>query len=190
MHMARKAQAFAWTLEQLHRLPDDGNKYELVRGELFVTPAPSPAHEAIASVLSEILTDYVRQQKIGRVFHPRAVVRAQGGEVEPDIVVRPWTERPPARWVLAPLPLLVVEIVSDITRRREYGPKRGFYIDDLAIPVYWIIDGETRTIEVVHNDGTDESVDDSLTWHPLGAAVPLRLDVAAMFTDALGPGNR
>ena len=38
MHMARKLDAFEWTLEELHRLPDDGNKYELVRGEVFVTP--------------------------------------------------------------------------------------------------------------------------------------------------------
>ena len=33
MHMARKLDAFEWTIEELHRLPDDGNKYELVRGE-------------------------------------------------------------------------------------------------------------------------------------------------------------
>ena len=187
MHMARKAEAFAWTLAELHRLPDDGNKYELVRGELFVTPAPSPAHEAIAAVLSEILTDYVRREAVGRVFHPRAVVRAQGGEAEPDIMVRPWSETPPAKWDFAPLPLLVVEIVSGVTGRRDHGPKRGFYVNDLAIPTYWIVDGKARTICVVHHDGTDATVDDSLAWQPVGATTPLTLDVAAMFTEALGP---
>jgi len=87
MHMARKLDAFEWTLEELHRLPDDGNKYELVRGELFVTPAPSLAHERLAVVLSDMLGDYVRRAGIGRVFRPRAVVRFRGSEVEPDVMV-------------------------------------------------------------------------------------------------------
>ncbi|MDB4875265.1 MAG: hypothetical protein JWM41_1711 [Gemmatimonadetes bacterium] len=45
MHMATRTKR--WTLEELHSLPDDGNKYELVDGELFVTPAPTPRHETI-----------------------------------------------------------------------------------------------------------------------------------------------
>ncbi len=39
-----------WTVEDLERLPDDGNKYEVVRGELFVTPAPSVVHETFLMV--------------------------------------------------------------------------------------------------------------------------------------------
>ena len=184
MHMARKAESFVWTLEELDRLPDDGNKYELVRGELFVTPAPSPRHELIAVVLSDILGDYVRHHKIGRVFHPRAVVRAEGSEVEPDVMVRAWTGRVGERWDEAPLPLLVVEIVSGVTRRRDEGPKREFYTD-LGIPEYWIVDREARTIRVIR-PGTDVVASDTVTWHPAGATEPLTLDVAAMFREALG----
>jgi Uma2 family endonuclease len=186
MHMARKAQAFAWTLAELDRLPDDGNRYELVRGELFVTPAPSPAHEAIATVLADILGDYVRKERVGRVFRPRAVVQAHGSQAEPDIMVRPWTGIPPARWNLAPLPLLVVEIVSGITGRRDHGPKRGLYVEDLTIPTYWIVDGAARTIRLVRPGHDDVSTSDFLSWQPTGATAPLHLDVAAVFTEALG----
>ncbi len=42
--MPMATESIQWTLAELHRLPDDGNKYELVRGELFVTPAPTPLH--------------------------------------------------------------------------------------------------------------------------------------------------
>lgn len=56
----------AWTLAELDRLPDDGNKYELVDGELFVTPAPSPAHEQLASVLHAILGSCVRAHRLRR----------------------------------------------------------------------------------------------------------------------------
>src|SRR5438045_5594867 len=66
-----------WTLEELQRLPDDGNKYELVRGELFVTPAPSEDHETIAARLSNILSQYVERHGLGLVFLPRAVFRLQ-----------------------------------------------------------------------------------------------------------------
>jgi len=184
MHMARKAESFVWTLEDLDRLPDDGNRYELVRGELFVTPAPSPPHELIAVVLSDILGDYARHHQIGRVFRPRAVVRAKGSEVEPDVMVRAWTGRAWERWDEAPLPLLVVEIASGVTRRRDEGPKREFYTD-LGIPEYWIVDPEARTIRVVR-PGTDVVTTDIVTWHPAGATEPLTLDVAAVFREALG----
>lgn len=44
-----------WTLEELHSLPDDGNKYELVHGELFVTPPPTNEHESVVSALHSLL---------------------------------------------------------------------------------------------------------------------------------------
>lgn len=185
MHMARKVEPFGWTLEDLDRLPDDGNRYELVRGELFVTPAPSPAHEAIAAVLSDVVGDYVRQQRIGRVFRPRAVVRMHGNEVEPDIMVRPSTDRVPARWEEAPLPLLVVEILSGITRRRDHGAKRTLYVD-VGVPEYWIVDGTARTILVIRRGADDLVTSDVLVWTPAGATDPFTLDVPALFREALG----
>ncbi len=51
MHVATKTKV--WTLEEVHSLPDDGNKYELVRGELFVTPPPGGTHETILARLLE-----------------------------------------------------------------------------------------------------------------------------------------
>lgn len=56
--MQMAAQAGAWTLQQLHALPDDGNKYELVDGELFVTPAPTNRHEQILARLTRILSPF------------------------------------------------------------------------------------------------------------------------------------
>src|SRR5262245_56994806 len=53
--MAVSIHARKWTLRELHRLPEDSNKYELVRGELFVTPPPTDEHETIAAKLTMIL---------------------------------------------------------------------------------------------------------------------------------------
>src|SRR3954471_23794039 len=65
--MGVSTETTPWTLEELHRLPDDGNKYELVYGELFVTPAPSPSHEELIAILVHRLVGYVERWNLGRV---------------------------------------------------------------------------------------------------------------------------
>lgn len=175
----------AWTLQELHRLPDDGNKYELVRGELFVTPPPSVRHESLLAVLSARLTGYVTAHRIGRVYHPRSVVRAQESELEPDLMVRPLMEPQPQRWEELPLPILVVEVLSGTTRRRDHLQKRDFYMD-AGIPEYWIVDGEHRAIRVVRPATHDSVARDVLTWAPEGTREPLVIDLRAYFAEALG----
>jgi len=176
----------AWTLAELDRLPDDGNKYELVDGELFVTPAPSPGHEALASELNWILLPYLQTQNLGRLVFPRSVVRQQGSEVEPDMMVRPATPTLPQTWAEMPTPLLVVEILSRTTRRRDHEQKRAFYLR-LGVAEYWIIDRFERTIRVITQNADDVVCDTELVWCPSGATEPFHMDVTAYFSAALGP---
>ena len=76
MHMA--TQVKRWTLEELHSLPDDGNKYELIHGELFVTPPPNDDHETILARLTRILDRYVEANGLGQVYRPSRGVPIQG----------------------------------------------------------------------------------------------------------------
>jgi Uma2 family endonuclease len=177
----------AWTLEQLHRLPDDGNRYELIHGELFVTPAPSDGHQAIATVLNRILVPYVTKHRLGYVVHPRSIVRVGGSEVEPDLMVRPGPLAQPDGWDAAPLPILVVEILSGVTVRRDRMQKRAFYLE-IGVPEYWIVDRRDRTVRVVRPDRDDEVCTGSLTWQPASAADSLVIDVAELYREALGDG--
>ena len=183
--MLMAAKTAAWTLAELQRLPDDGNKYELVHGELFVTPAPSPPHESLASVLRMILEPYVRAQQLGRIWVPRAVVRIRGSEVEPDLMVRPDTGRVPRKWEDAPVPTLVAEILSGTTRRRDHEQKRAFYLES-GVAEYWIVDGKSRNIRMIRPDEADVVTDTSLVWNPVGATQPLVIDVRTYFRNALG----
>ena len=178
------AQTPKWTLRELHRLPDDGNKYELVRGELFVTPAPSREHEELAARLARTLDVYAAKHRLGLVYRPRAIIRIGESEVEPDLMVRPASPGPPSGWEDAPLPWLVVEILSDTTRRRDLREKRALYLDT-GIPEYWIVDGEARRVRVVRPNAGDQDYDSSLTWHPAGAAEPLVIDLPRFFRQAL-----
>src|SRR5688572_20517627 len=154
-----------WTLAELHRLPDDGNKYELVRGELFVTPPPTNEHETILALLTRILDRYVEANALGLVYRAKAVVRFEGSEVEPDLMVRQGGGRLGNNWEKAPMPILLVEVLSPSTRRRDFNQKRSFYAD-LDIPDYWVVDPESRVVHVFRPGNESLVVSDALQWHP------------------------
>jgi Uma2 family endonuclease len=183
MHMA--TDTTPWTLEQLHRLPDDGNKYELVRGELFVTPAPSEDHETILAYLTRAIDDYVARHSLGVVYRARAVMRFDGSEVEPDLMVRQPRRKPAKDWEDAPVPLLIVEVLSGSTRRRDRAQKRELYLD-AGVGEYWIVDPERRCVHVIARGVSDRVVTDVIRWNPPGADEPLDVSVAALFRDDPG----
>jgi Uma2 family endonuclease len=175
MHVATKTKV--WTLEELHSLPDDGNKYELIRGELFVTPPPTDDHETILARLSRIVDRYVEANDLGLVYHPRSVVRFEGSEVEPDLMVRRPSPRIKDAWERAPRPILIVEVFSPTTRRRDQGQKKKLYLD-VGIDEYWMVDPERRSLTIVRPGHEDLTVTDVVEWNPAGARQPLALGLA------------
>lgn len=75
----------AWTIERLDQLPEDGNRYEVLDGELLVTPPPSEAHESIVAWLDRHIGPFVYANGLGWVYHPRSVVEKNGERLEPDL---------------------------------------------------------------------------------------------------------
>jgi Uma2 family endonuclease len=169
-----------WTLEELHSLPDDGNKYELVRGELFVTPPPTDEHETILARLTRLLDPFVAANGLGFVYRPRAVIQFDESETEPDLMVRKPHPRPREGWQTAPMPTLVVEVLSPSTRRRDRQQKKDLYMD-AGVAEYWIVDPEHRTITVVRHDEADRVEREQLTWTPPGVASGLMIRCADVF---------
>ena len=167
-----------WTVEQLDRLPDDGNRYELLDGELFVTPAPSDVHDWILYWLHTLLDPFVRANGLGWIQH-RGVIRQPGTHLEPDLIVRP--HAPLGKWEDAPRPLLVVEVLSASTRIRDLGKKRDFYVST-GIPEYWIVDRRDEVIIQVRGEQA-ERVSTLLSWSPPGASATLDVDAGALFAE-------
>jgi Uma2 family endonuclease len=185
--MSMPNTARAWTLAELHRLPEDGNKYELVYGELFVTPAPTEEHETIAARLTRMIDPYVAKHRLGLVYRPRAVVQRRKSEVEPDLMVRTERIRRKGSWRGAPVPLLVVEIVSPTTRRRDHIKKRTYY-EDIGVAEYWIVDASERSVRVVRPNVEDTVVTATLSWMPAGVPRPLAISLARLFA-GIKPGE-
>ena len=164
MHMATKTQS--WTRSDLARLPDDGNRYEVLDGQLYVTPLPAFPHQAIAMRLGALLLTYVDRHRLGIVVGPGSVIVGDD-ELQPDVAVFPVTApRLGQKWKALPRPLLVVEVLSHTTRRRDLEFKRRAY-QAWRIPTYWVIDRfEPRALVWSPTDAASTIVTDALRWRP------------------------
>jgi Uma2 family endonuclease len=136
-------------------LPDDGKRYELLDGELFVMPAPSGWHQVIAGNLVWALEGYVRARRIGKVlFAPLDVIFADTSVVEPDVVYLDSARLPLlGRRGVEGAAALLVEILSPSTTRRDREVKFALYAR-YGVPFYWIVDPEARVLEAYRLEGT------------------------------------
>ena len=181
MHMALKTHR--WTRADLQRMPDDGNRYEVIHGELLVTPAPRPAHVYVQDALVRLLTTYCDALGLAVSSSGGAFVD-DDSETIPDTIVRKRVMPPPASWDEAAVPALVVEVLSDSTRRNDQVKKRAFYIES-GVPEYWILDAEVRTFRVI--TATSDRVESgAFRWQPAEASRPLEFDVRDFFRGAIG----
>jgi len=177
-----------WTVELVRALPDDGKRYEVLDGELFVTPAPGNPHQRAVGALYLVLAPYTRDNGVGETWlAPTDLVFGPRRLLEPDLFVvalvagkRTMDEDEMPRRLL-----LTVEILSPSTRRADRVRKRAIYMDE-GVPEYWIVDLDARLIERWRQgDARPEIVTGSLTWQPVAGAPALELDLPRFFAEVL-----
>jgi Uma2 family endonuclease len=83
-------------------------------------------------------------------------------------------------WERAPRPILIVEVLSPTTRRRDQVQKKKLYLD-LGIDEYWMVDPERRSVTIVRPGRVGRVVTDLLTWSLTGANAPLELRLDSLF---------
>jgi Uma2 family endonuclease len=135
--------------DDLANAPDDGKQYELLDGDLFVTPAPSPLYQRVSKRLQRQLEKYFEEQRLGEVFDaPVDVILTPHDVVEPDIVVVT-DPRQVSRRGIEGAPALVVEILSSSTADSDRTLKAKRY-EATGIPHYWIVDIESQRLDCYH----------------------------------------
>jgi len=177
-----------WTVDDLASMPDDGNRYEIIDGQLFVTPAPTTRHQRMVGELFAVLHDYLRREPIGvALFAPLDVVYSDRRIVQPDVLVVPKGRGTlPDRFERGQSLLLAVEVLSPSTARADRVSKRRLYAEE-GVGEYWIVDLDARVIErSTPADERPELIVDTLLWRPEGAAAPLVIDVPALFAEVSG----
>jgi len=140
-----------WSYADYRRLPDDGRRYEVIRGHLYVSPSPSAIHQRALSRLFSRLDRFVREQSLGEVFFaPFDILLPEGlaAPVQPDLVfIRAGEEPDDVAQNFQGVPALVVEVLSPSTRRYDLGTKLGAYLE-AGIPEVWFADPAAATIRV------------------------------------------
>ncbi len=183
MHMAVITDHKHWTAADLREIPDDRNRYEIIDGELFVTPAPSLTHQEISKRLLLAIHPYLEAYKIGNVVYaPADVVLADDTVVEPDLFVFRLSQgKLPQQWKGASGLLLVIEILSPSTARVDRTGKRRRYQRE-RIPEYWIVDGDAGVVERWRpEDDRPEIITERLEWRPDSSAPPLVIHLPILF---------
>ncbi len=185
MAMPARVADLDWTVERAHALPDDGNRYEVLDGELFVTPAPTWRHQAASAELHGRLREYLRASGLGRALAaPADVIFSPRRLVQPDIFVVPaLPEGTPTRWSEWKSLLLVVEALSPSTARSDRYRKRAIYMEE-NVGEYWIIDAGQRLIERWRKGDTEpEILTGELVWTLREGVPPFSMDVAEYFAE-------
>jgi Uma2 family endonuclease len=171
-----------YSADMVRALPDDGNRYETVHGELLVTPAPRAWHQEIVERLNVALRLYLERERIGHLFaSPADISWDDDILVQPDLFVVPLSEAQTLDWAQMRTLLLAVEVLSPSTARHDRFTKRRLY-QEVGIPVYWIVDPEQRVIEVWGPDLKFPQVrDDRVVWTPPQASESFTVHLADLF---------
>jgi Uma2 family endonuclease len=176
------AAATFYTAEMVRALPDDGNRYETVRGELLVTPAPRMVHQLVVQRLISALSQYLDRHRLGQVFaSPADISWAPDTLVQPDVFVADLTEARTLDWSQVRHLILAIEVLSPSSARADRFTKRRLY-QEVGVPTYWLIDPDGHEVEVWTPGDTFPTVErECITWRPAGAADELVLELEELF---------
>lgn len=161
-------------------------RFELIGGELIVTPAPSPPHQLAVTELLQILGEYCDREHVGVVFtSPSDLELIPGTITQPDIFVIPYSVLPADEerfnWPQVTSLRLALEIVSPSSVHTDRVEKRDHYLA-AQVEEYWVMDLEARMAERWLADRDRPiAVRDRLTWHPQPATHPLVIDLESFF---------
>lgn len=137
------------TYEDYAKLPNDGHRYELVDGELFMSPAPKPKHERVQINLFLILRSFIERHNLGELFvAPLDVVLDEHTVMQPDLffITRGRLSLVGEVNIQGP-PDLVIEVESDYDSRADWVKKLKAY-DRFGVKEVWYVRPSYRNVEV------------------------------------------
>jgi Uma2 family endonuclease len=140
-----------FTIEDIELMPDDGNRYEVIEGELYVSRAPGIPHQRVTKNVIIIFGNYLEQHPIGEIIPTPGLVFDPHNAVIPDLVF--YTHERAKQIIheerLVAAPELAIEILSQGYQNvsRDRVAKRNLYAKR-GVAEYWIIDANERAVEI------------------------------------------
>ena len=151
------------TYEEFRQLPDDGKRYELIHGEVHLSPSRSTKDQLILGNISLSLGTYMRSARLGVLFFaPLHVCLNPDTALQPDLIFIS-AERVGIvqENFVAGAPDLVVEVLSPSTAAHDRVTKLPIYAE-ASVPEVWLIDSQAKTVEVLKLQGKKYYVDATL----------------------------
>ena len=177
----------SWNRARWEQLPDDGKRYEVIDGVLYMTTAPSNFHQWIVQEIYVTLRRQINDSGVGFTFlAPIGVFMPGCDPVQPDVVVVRATDRGmfQERHIVG-APALLVEVLSPTNAGQEMRVKRDAYAR-AGVPEYWMVRPATRDVVVCSRPDVASgeylrsdyvAPDDEL----VSPTLPVRTAVAAFF---------
>lgn len=164
----------------LVRWPEDGRRYELYDGEVYVVPSPLPLHQIVSARLYDVLRDYVRVHGGVVLYAPLDIVLTEYDVVQPDLLffTREHERLIEPRKVTRHAPDLAIEILSPSTAPNDRGRKMRLLARH-SVREYWLVDPEAPAVEVYRLEGNRfvlvcSASGSQIVESPLPAEVSLR----------------
>ncbi|HUQ20139.1 MAG TPA: Uma2 family endonuclease [Gemmatimonadaceae bacterium] len=181
-----------WTAAQVRDLIDESRawpRYELIDGELLVTPSPGVPHQMAVGAFFELLKSFVDREGLGHlVMSPADLELIRDSITQPDLFV--FLDSAPAdpekglTWRDINTLVLAIEIISPSSIRNDRVIKRDFYMDKAGISEYWVVDLDARIVERWTRSSATPMIDRArLRWQPSGATAPLVIDLETLFEE-------
>ena len=178
-----------WSACEVRELQDESRawpRFELMAGELLVTPAPGVAHQLAVGELFLLLSAYAKSADIGVALTSPADIELHPDTVaQPDVFVVPRVTGGASGqhrgWRAVSSLLLAVEVLSRGSSVRDRVAKREYYLS-AGVPEYWVVDVDSRTVERWSAGRADSVVERAaLEWQPAGASLPVSIDLPVLF---------
>jgi len=180
------AALFDYTAREIRALNDRRDwgwpRYEVVEGELLVTPAPRSIHQRVVARMLFELMNYLRREPVGEALaSPADISWGPKMLVQPDVFVVPIDEARKSEWTEVRHLLLAVEVLSPASWRADNLVKRRLFQRE-GVPLYWIVDADRRAVYGWTPDANEADVAmQTITWHPAGAATALVIRLEELF---------
>jgi Uma2 family endonuclease len=159
------------TIDDLLRTPKDGRIYELVDGEIIVSPA-GMRHGEVVTKISLAIATYLDKNSIGKAYSPDTGIALPDGNIRcPDVTVvlnekLPGGESPDTFGEL--VPDFVVEVLSPGDSMKEVGRKIGEFLE-CGVPLVWLADPKHKTVTTYRSlsETKQYTLDDTITAEPI-----------------------
>lgn len=170
-----------YTAEMVRTMPEDGNRYEVVHGELFVSPSPARPHQRVVTDLIILVALYCRRYGLGEALvSPADISWSPDTLVQPDVFVIAASESDGPDWTTVRTLRLVVEVLSPSTSRNDRFAKRKLY-QAQGVETLWLVDIERRLVEVWRPEALFPQVEtERIVWHPSEASEPLTIELGEL----------